>query len=307
MKSTVPFPVMDKESSETLAWSYVDPQYIDCAILTGKQNSLDGFGILFALISPAEFQAFTGQVAQPRVHPGAYNGNAAAIAQTASDIKAFEIQEAYIDWFKAQLIDSVFPHLLEPMKVNRSLHTRSLRYMFTDLRARLVTLTKADVDHINTKLRQPYVHPENVQSFLSIKLDYFRDLAGPGVLQPLPNGMKIDMIMACFSDDLKPCQIQFVRDYPLIANQTVENLCAAIIIYVNTILPLTTTKATLNINTTVNHVSELEAKRVELAEARMMISDLIAASAAVKALRGQASHKISRPPQSKETCLASSC
>jgi len=61
---------MDKESSETLAWSYIEPELIDCAILTDKQNSLDGFGILFALMGPAAFQVFTGQAAQPRVHPG---------------------------------------------------------------------------------------------------------------------------------------------------------------------------------------------------------------------------------------------
>ena len=46
---------MDKESSETLAWSYIEPELIDCAILTDKQNFLDGFGILFALMSPADF------------------------------------------------------------------------------------------------------------------------------------------------------------------------------------------------------------------------------------------------------------
>ena len=148
-------------------------------------------------------------------------------------------------------------------------------------------LTRADVDSINLKLRQPYVHPENVQSFLSVKLNYFRDLAGPGALQPLSNVMKIDIIMACFSDDLRPCHIKFVTDYPQIANQTVENLCAAIVIYVNTILPLTATKAALNMNTAVSRISELEAIRIELAEARMVISDLIAASAAVKAPKGQ--------------------
>ena len=285
--SSVPFPVMDKESSETLAWSYMEPELIDCAILTGKQNSIDGFGILFALMSPADFQAFTGQAAQPRVHPGAFNGAAAVIAQTTLDLNAFKAQEASIDWFRAQFIDSVFPHLLEPMKVGRSLHARSLQYLFTDLRARLGTLTRADVDSINVKLRLPYVHPENVQSFLSVKLNYFRDLAGPGALQPLSNVTKINIIMACFSDELKPCQIKFVGDYPLIANQTVENLCAAIVIFVNTILPLTATKSALNMNTAVNHMSELEATRVELAEARMVISDLIAASAAVKAPRGQ--------------------
>ncbi len=143
------------------------------------------------------------------------------------------------------------------------------------------------MDSINVKLRLPYVHPENVQSFLSVKLNYFRDLAGPGALQPLSNVTKINIIMACFSDELKPCQIKFVGDYPLIANQTVENLCAAIVIFVNTILPLTATKSALNMNTAVNHMSELEATRVELAEARMVISDLIAASAAVQAPRGQ--------------------
>ena len=283
--NSAPFPVMDKESSETLAWSYIEPELIDCAILTGKQNSLDGFGILFALMSPADFQAFTGQVAQPRVHPGAFNGAVAVIAQTPLDLNAFKAQEASIDCFKAQFIDSVFPHLLEPMKVGQSLHARSLQYMFTDLRARLGIL--ADVDNINLKLRLLYVHPENVQSFILVKLNYFRDLAGPGALQPLSNVTKIDIIMACFSDKLRPCQIKFVGDYPRIADQTVENLCAAIVIYVNTILPLTATKAALNMNTAVNHMSELEVLRVELAEARMVISDLIAASAAVKAPRGQ--------------------
>ena len=238
MKSA-PFPVMDKESSDTMAWSYIELQFIDCAILTGKQNSLDGFGILFALMSPADFQAFTGQAAQPRVHPGAFNGAAAAIAQTSLDLKAFEVQEAFIDGFKAEFIDSVFPHLLEPLKVGRSLHTRSLGYMFTDLRARLGTLTKADVDHINVRLRTPYVYPENVLSFLSVKLNYFRDLAGPGALQPLPQGMKIDIIMSCFLDELLPCRIKFVSNYPVVADQTVENLCAAIVAHVSTVLPLT--------------------------------------------------------------------
>jgi hypothetical protein len=282
MKSAL-FPIMDKESSETLAWSYMEPEIIDCAILTGKQNSLDGFGILFALLSAADFLAFTGQAAEPRIHPGAFNGTAAAIAQTTLDLNAYKAQEASIDWFKAQFIDAVFPHLLEPMKVGRSLHARSLQYMFTDLRARLGTLTRADVDSINVKLRLPYAHPENVQSFLSVKLNYFRDLAGLGALQPLSNVNKIDIIMSCFSDDLRPCQIKFVGDFPQIAHQTVENLCAAIVIYVNTILPLTATRTALNMNKVVNLTSELEAVRFELAEARQLISDLVAASATAKA------------------------
>jgi hypothetical protein len=287
MKSA-PFPVMDKESSDTLAWSYIEPQLIDCAILTGKQNSLDGFGILFALMSPAAFQAFTGQAAQPRVHPDVFNGAAAAIAQTSLDLKAYEVQEAFIDGFKAEFIDSVFPHLLEHMKVGRSLHTRSLEYMFMDLRARLGILTKADVDHINIRLRMPYVFPENVLSFLSVKLNYFRDLAGPGALQPLPQSMKIDIIMSCFSDELMPCRIKFVSDYPVVANQTVENLCTAIVTFVNTVLPLTATRATLNMNAAAIHVSELDAIRLELAEARLAISEMRAASAAVKTPGGQA-------------------
>ena len=54
-----------------------------------------------------------------------------------------------------------------------------------DLRARLGTLTKADIDHINIRLRLPYAYPENVLSFMSVKLNYFRDLAGLGALQPL--------------------------------------------------------------------------------------------------------------------------
>ena len=85
--------------------------------------------------------------------------SAAAIAQTSLDLKAYEVQEAFIDGFKAEFIDSVFPHLLEHMKVGRSLHTRSLEYMFMDLRARLGTLTKADIDHINIRLRLPYAYP----------------------------------------------------------------------------------------------------------------------------------------------------
>ena len=200
----------------------------------------------------------------------------------------FEVQEALIDGFKAEFIDSVFPHLLEPMKVGRSLHTRSLGYMFTDLRARLGTLTKADVDHINVRLRTPYVYPENVLSFLSVKLNYFRDLAGPGALQPLPQGMKIDIIMSCFSDELLPCRVKFVGDYPVVANQTVENLCAAIVVFVNTVLPLTATKNALNMNATAIHMSELEAIRLELAEARLVISEMRFASAAVKTHGGQA-------------------
>jgi hypothetical protein len=53
------------------------------------------------------------------------------------------------------------------------------------------------------------------------------------------------------SVDFTMCWISFARDFPLVADQTIERLFAAIVNHVNVVLPITATRADLQINAVV--------------------------------------------------------
>ena len=95
------------------------------------------------------------------------------------------------------------------------------------------------------------------------------------------------MIQDCMvSAELTPCWITFVKDYPLLADQTVERLYAAIITHVNIVLPITATKVNLQI-------AQEQALRQEMQDIKTELDNC----------RNQLVALQTGPPASKTTCL----
>ena len=265
-------PGWNHELPPTQAFADFDLAAIDHAMITGKGNSLDGKGILYAYLSPEEFLAYTGQARQPRVNPGPPAGNREEIARNVVLSKAFDTQQAFVDGFQAHCINTIPAYLLEPMKdVNDSLATRTLEYMITDLRRRLGTLTKQDIADLHTKLKVLFVYPGHIETHLAVMQKLLRKLARAN--QPIAPSMAIDLIMGGFSHlDLTDCWIKFYFDFPVVANQTVERLCNSITVFVNTVLPLKATKSNLSMSVAVEQQSQIDALEVQLIELRSALS-----------------------------------
>ena len=244
------------------------PKFDDFAITLGKANSRDQMGILFCTRSAAAFLAFTGAAPNPWVAPAIIAGNAAQVAQIMQDGKCFETQQACIDILRAYFLEVIPPSVLEPMEVNRSLRTRTLEYMINDIKERFGTLSRSDLDYFHTILVCAYVHPEDIDAFLAKKRTCLSDLALAG--QPMAQSMAIDKIMSCFiAPDMTACWTKFVQDVPLVANQTVALLCAAISTYVKTVLPLMATRTSLQMNIAAEWRSEIDALKADNAALRL--------------------------------------
>ena len=59
-------PIWDITKSQTMGFAVVKPKIEDYAIDIGRGSSLDDYGVLFALYTPAEFFAHFGVHPQPR-------------------------------------------------------------------------------------------------------------------------------------------------------------------------------------------------------------------------------------------------
>ncbi len=106
-------------------------------------------------------------------------------AQWKYDKSQFNIQGAALEVLQSLWLSSVFPHLLKPMKVGRSLHTRTLVHMVTTLNAQLAVFKQEDFDWFNRELRNPYKALYDMPSFLVQKHEYLLDLAE--ACQPVNN------------------------------------------------------------------------------------------------------------------------
>ena len=129
---------MRKGTTDRIAFKHYKPVFMDAAAEAGRANSIDGFGLLWAIMTAAAFQAAYGAVPQPHVNPGNAGANGAtavALAQWKYDNDAVDKQSTALEYLRNLWLTSVFPHLLKPMEVGRSLRTRTLLYMFTTLSA----------------------------------------------------------------------------------------------------------------------------------------------------------------------------
>jgi hypothetical protein len=239
-------------SSDRSAFSDFWPAYQEDLLSMRKENSLDDRAIIFASLSDATFFRRFGAIKQPRVHPGPPQGTRVEVAANAISLSAFMLQQALIEAARKHLLKQVPSHLFEASKdAYGSLNARSLEFLCTSLIDQVGTLSKTDIKAIYDRLKTPYLPGEHIEAFVAVRKDLFRQLAQAG--EPLPPSLKNAFITECMNGpiDFTMCWVTYAKDFPAVAEQTVERLFAAIINHVNIVLPLTATRVDLHINSAV--------------------------------------------------------
>jgi hypothetical protein len=254
--------IWDATRSDNLAFLNYYPSIRDRAALMGAASSLDGNGVCFDVLTPAEFLAHFGTAPMPRPAMGPAVGNGAALANWASDNALFRDQTKCRAELRKLVLDTVPKHLLVPMQdANRSLRLRSVEYIITTLREQLGVLTKIDLDFLMREINEPYHLGTSISSFVANWRASLRDLERAG--QGLPQTMATDILQKCFGPEFNPCWITFVQNFPLVANRTEERLSQAIITFARDSLPLLTAHSAIGISAVTNQtelINKMQAK-----------------------------------------------
>ena len=223
---------MKQGTTDRIAYKHFLPKILDAAAEASKFNSVDGFGLLWAVMTAAAFLAAYGAEPQPHVDPEnpAAGADGAALVQWKYDKSQFTIQGAALEALRALWLSSIFPHLLKPMEVGRSLRTRTLVHMVTTLSAQLAVFKQEDFDWLNRELRVPYKIGNDVPSFLAQKQEYLLDLAEAG--QPVNNMDAVALLQSLFPPRAyQLCWQEYAKEHGHIAGRTPANLSAFIIEY----------------------------------------------------------------------------
>ena len=255
--------------TERLFTSFGDRQ--EDALRLCPENSLDNRGLIFALITDAFFLTRFGAAKEPRVHPGLPGGTRVELTINANDLKAYMLQQALIARLRAHMLKEVPSFLFEQSKDEYgSLEARSLLFLCNSLIEQVGTLAQADIADLYVKLNAPYVHGEHIEAFVAVRRDLFRQLAA--INEAIPVSMQLTTIRKCMEGplDFTICWVTFAKDFPLVADQTLERLFAAITHHVNVNLPLLATKADLHMNAAVLAQQEMAEIKAELAGFRRL-------------------------------------
>lgn len=244
-------PQWRRDQQDKIAWANFDAGFLDYCCTQGAANSLDGFGISYAYLTPEQFLARFGVAPNPRIDPGPAAGNAIQLTQWKTDTDGFKKQQELIDEARTIYVspDGVPQHLLEPLKVNRSLQGLTLAAMRTALVANLGVLNAHDLTILHASLEVPYSHPGQIAVFVAEKLQIHADLAAAN--QPLPAMQKNKFLTDNFESipGMEQCFTDFRRVHNTVALQTTPALAAAIIAYVDNVLPSMSTKRSLGLST----------------------------------------------------------
>jgi len=228
--------IWDITLSDALNVHVLKPKIIDLSIFLGRVFARDDFGLAYEVVSDAEFLILAGHAAMILPEAGPAHGTGAVLTnwKKADDMKILE--KAGSNHLRGLLLD-VFPdRTLAPMKVNRSLRTRTTQYIMMQLYERHGTLTKQDLDYLMAQIKKPC--PANLapDAFIADWQASLGDLAQAG--QPISQLMATDYLQNCFGPEYVDCWRAFVRDFPLVVDRTVDRLCAAIVTFSKGELPL---------------------------------------------------------------------
>ena len=250
MSTHAALPLMRTDISLKNAWSEWAPKFEDAANRRTSTTSLDGYGLAWALYSAEQFEALYGTPPRPRMDPGNAQGNAVQLAQWNDDKKAFTQQQVELIGLRDDLIRCVPDYLFKPMEVNRSVRSRSIEYMFTYFNLQLGTLTSLDLSEMYTRLIAMYVDPEPIAPFLANKMQLFADYTR--IQQPYSEVAKVEILKACFDPVVfEDCWISYARTNGTLQLQTAATLNDAVILYIETILPLRANKTKLGMSVAV--------------------------------------------------------
>ena len=139
--------------SDALNIHILKPKIIDLSISMGQLFALDDFGLAYEVVSDAEFLILAGHAAMIRPVPGPAHGAGAVLTQWKKSDDMKTLEKAGSIALRGILL-SVFPdRLVAPMKVQRSLRTRTTQYIMTQLYERHGTLTKQALEHLTTQIK----------------------------------------------------------------------------------------------------------------------------------------------------------
>ena len=201
--------IWDETKSDSLNFLVLRPKIIDRAVLKGESFALDEFGMAYDTMSDADFLILAGHVAMIRPPVGPAYGGAAALTNWKKADDMENLQRTGRNELRAEL-EELFPErVLAPMKVNRSLRTRTSQYIMVTLQEQLGTLSRQDLDYLMAQIKKPCPSPLAPDAFLANWQAALGDLAGAA--QPLSQLMATDVLQQCFGPEYLECWRAFVR------------------------------------------------------------------------------------------------
>ena len=113
------------------------------------------------------------------------------------------------------LLNQVPEHYIAPMRINRSLRTRTTEYICTQLRLELNTLTASDITYLESKLREPYQSGAPIPCFLAEWTANLNDLARAN--QPIADFTATALLKGCFDGirEFTKCWLQMLQTFPV--------------------------------------------------------------------------------------------
>jgi hypothetical protein len=248
----------DPTLSDALNIHIMKPKIIDLSILMGESFALDDFGLAYEVVSNAEFLILAGHAPMIRPDPGPAHGAGAVLTnwKKSDDMKTMEKTGKIT--LRGILLSTFPDRMFTSMKVQRSLHTRSTQYIMTQLYERHGTLTELDLAYLSAQLKKPCPADVSPDAFLADWQASLGDLAQFG--QAIPQLMATDHLQSCFGPEYVDCWRAFVRDFPQLADRTVDRLCAAIITFSQGELPILSAHTLIG----ANQVIALQAQVKEL-------------------------------------------
>ena len=256
--------IWDETKADSIVWLSIKPKFIDHSILNAGAFSLDDFGISYDLMSVAAFTLFAGHapMIRPAMVPAAGTG---AVLVMWSHNNAMRILQEKCRFDQKNVFLEIIPErLLKPMRINRSLRERTLEYIFTTLDAQLGILAKSDFDYLTQQIKEKYTPLVTPTTFLAEWQTALGDLAQAG--QPLSQITATDTLQTCFGPEFNDCWRNFVRQFPLVADRTVDRLCAAIIVFARDELPFLAAQMVIGINQVTNQTAQLAQMQDQIAE-----------------------------------------
>ena len=251
-------PIWDVTKSGPLAFLRFWPELVDHAVLVEQASSIDGLGVAPELFTAAAFTAYFGQAPQPRPVMAPAAGNSVQLCNwKILNDKTDKLVAGNI-YIRNVLLNQVPEHYIAPMRINRSIRTRTTQYICTELHVELGTLTGPDIAYLKERLKEPYQLEAPVPCFLAEWSANLNDLARAG--QPIADLSAITLLQGCFVSirEFCKCWLQLLQTYPVVADRTVARYCAAIIIFARDSLPLLTAHSAIGMSAVTDQSATLE-------------------------------------------------
>ena len=184
---------------------------MDHGVLVEQASSIDGLGVAPELFTVTEFTAYFGQAPQPRPAMAPAADNAVQLCNwKILNEKTNKLDSGNI-YIRNVLLNQVPEHYIAPIRINRSLRTRTTEYICTQLRLELNTLTASDITYLESKLRKLYQSGAPIPCFLAEWTANLNDLAHAN--QPIADFAATTLLKGCFDGirEFTTCWLQMLR------------------------------------------------------------------------------------------------